>query len=427
MTGYPEKLIIEPTTFCNFKCSMCVKQSDGCDITEGELSQEMSDLMIPLYKNAKSVVFTGIGEPLLNRNLETCILQAKELMPEKGRVGFQTNGLLLSNDRAESLLQAGVDRICISIDSVQDSLFSGFREGGTFQGITSAFNSLNRAQKATGKHSFQSGIEFVLMKKNYKELPRVVRWAAEKGARYVLVSHLSTYHSDTETGTVFGENLDSARELFSRYQVEAEKKGLKLDHYRDVLWNYKKSDMELALLRFVKEMKRDAVSKDIFLNMDKLFDEDRHITDKITSVFEETKEIGDHFGMRIDLPAIRPTQERVCRFIEENCMFVTWDGNISPCYFLWHKYNLMRNGSVKHVTPINFGNIVHNNPLNVWNSDDYREFRKKVKLYDYPHCINCSITPCSYILDEPFQTDCYSIDIPCGDCYWNMGLYNCLM
>jgi len=86
----------------------------------------------------------------------------------------------------------------------------------------------------------------------------------------------------------------------------------------------------------------------------------------------------------------------------------------------------MRDGFIKHVTPQYFGNILDSEPGKTWISPAYQTFREKVTLYDYPYCINCSIAPCSYMLDEPFQTDCYSIDIPCGDCGWNLGLYNCL-
>ena len=37
---YPRKLFVEVTTRCNLGCFMCVKQSHGCEMTEGDLSPD---------------------------------------------------------------------------------------------------------------------------------------------------------------------------------------------------------------------------------------------------------------------------------------------------------------------------------------------------------------------------------------------------
>jgi len=34
--------------------------------------------------------------------------------------------------------------------------------------------------------------------------------------------------------------------------------------------------------------------------------------------------------------------------------------------------------------------------------------------------------PCEYIYNEEFTHDCFVNKVPCGDCFWCMGLFNCL-
>ena len=70
MTKSPEKLIIEPTTRCNFKCEMCVNQSKGHRVFEEDLSLKIFKRLLSVFEHAKAVVFTEIGEPLLNKHLE---------------------------------------------------------------------------------------------------------------------------------------------------------------------------------------------------------------------------------------------------------------------------------------------------------------------------------------------------------------------
>ena len=66
----PGKLIIEPTTRCNFKCEMCVKQSKGCRIIEGDLKEDVFRALTPLFPGIHTLTLTGIGEPLLYEGLE---------------------------------------------------------------------------------------------------------------------------------------------------------------------------------------------------------------------------------------------------------------------------------------------------------------------------------------------------------------------
>lgn len=126
----PSRLFVEVTTRCNLNCAMCVKQSSGQAMREGHMSRETFARLAPALPHLDALVLNGIGEPLLHPELERFIEAGRRGMPEAGWVGFQTNGQLLGPRRAQSLAAAGIDRICISVDSTSPEMFRALRGGG---------------------------------------------------------------------------------------------------------------------------------------------------------------------------------------------------------------------------------------------------------------------------------------------------------
>src|SRR5689334_1531616 len=99
---YPAKLFVEVTTLCNLQCGMCVKQNGTGGIPEGTMSLETFERLAPAFPHLESLVLNGIGESLLHPQLETFIARARALLPESATVGFQSNGMLLTDERAAS-------------------------------------------------------------------------------------------------------------------------------------------------------------------------------------------------------------------------------------------------------------------------------------------------------------------------------------
>ena len=126
----PSKLFVETTSRCNLGCFMCVKQTEGSCIAEGDLSDAHFAALEPAFPALEALILNGVGEPLLHPRLEAFIRRAKDLMPEASWVGFQSNGLLLTPERALALAEAGLDKICLSVDASTPELFSQMRQGG---------------------------------------------------------------------------------------------------------------------------------------------------------------------------------------------------------------------------------------------------------------------------------------------------------
>ena len=426
----PRKLIVEPTTRCNFQCRMCVKQSAGARIEEGDLSSRILDQCLEVMPGLDSLVFTGIGEPLLHEDIETFAAQARSRMPNGSRIGFQTNGKLLNRERSLSLFDSGVNTICVSVDSIEPALFNDIRTSNGFFDVNPVIESLgrNRAEvtaKKTGG-DIRLGVEFVVMKQNLDQLPGLVRWAAQHQLDFIIVSHVVAYGKAFQDQAVFLNNSYESMAWFEIYRKKAEAAGMDLQEYSRMLWKYHKTEQETELYRLMDEFKRAAQDQGVYINPVHLFSEKKGAYDAVRTRFDHAEQLARQYGIELTLPRIRPKTNRRCDFIEEGAVFVTWDGQVSPCYFLWHQYEVMRAGNIKQVSPLFFGDLHQGTLGQIWQQRDYAEFRQKVIAYDYPNCHAWCDTRCDYVLQAPFYQDCYINDIPCCDCYWSLGLLNCL-
>lgn len=118
-------LRVSLTDRCNLRCRYCMP-ADGLDWLPGEQllrPDELSRLMhIAVTRlGVTSVRFTG-GEPLLSRHLEEMVEAAAGLRP-RPEISLTTNGVGLAR-RAAALAGAGLDRINVSLDTMDRTRFA---------------------------------------------------------------------------------------------------------------------------------------------------------------------------------------------------------------------------------------------------------------------------------------------------------------
>ena len=126
----PERIQLETVFACNARCTMCPVH-DPSDRKHGIMSfdifKTVIDKLDPYKEGIDKVDLWGLGEPLLDKNLEEKVGYAKQ----KGFKGLAiaTNVELLSKERALGLFEAGLDTIIFSIDGVQKKPTKAFELG----------------------------------------------------------------------------------------------------------------------------------------------------------------------------------------------------------------------------------------------------------------------------------------------------------
>ena len=126
-----ETLRISITDRCNFRCVYCMpKEVFGRDYAFLERTALLSfeeiarAARIFAQLGVKTVRITG-GEPLVRRNVEQLIAQLKAI--DGLELALTTNGALLPK-LAQPLADAGLDRITVSLDSVDDATFRSLND-----------------------------------------------------------------------------------------------------------------------------------------------------------------------------------------------------------------------------------------------------------------------------------------------------------
>jgi len=423
---YPSKLFVEVTTRCNLQCGMCVKQNGMGGIPEGTMSPGTFERLAPVFPYLDTLVLNGIGEPLLHPQLETFIERARTLLPDHAVVGFQSNGMALTDERAASLIDAGLDRICISLDTTSDDSFRVIRSGGEMGGIVAAFANLNKARALRRGRDLRIGIEFVLMRSNLADLPEAIRWAGRSGASFAIVTQLLPYQKELVAQTAYDTNTTAAIAVYEHGKTRALQEGLDIRRYLDTLTKVGRTPEEERIVQLVEQMRNDAEAQGITLHMDKLLRRDEEWLASAERIFDEARQAAGEAGVELTLPGMAPRNTRKCEFVEGNSAFVSWDGNLHPCYFLWHRYACYVGGVAKRVKPWVFGNLRDRDILSIWNDPASRAFRERVIGYQFPFCFDCGFALCDYVGEEEFEQDCYLGQVPCGACLWCTGLFHCL-
>lgn len=127
-------LRISITPRCNYKCLYCNPLGLGHGDPLGTVSvQDVANVVEAAHDlGMESVRFTG-GEPLLRKELPEMIHHAKRVVgiPD---VALTTNASLLKR-RLPELLEAGLDRVNISMDAVDPDVFREATKGGEIKQV----------------------------------------------------------------------------------------------------------------------------------------------------------------------------------------------------------------------------------------------------------------------------------------------------
>lgn len=125
----PLSMYIEPTRVCNFKCFYCMHGTRG--VAGGELEKmgfSIAHMDMDLFdrlvrdimefpQQPKRICFSGLGEPLTNKNLPQMIEKLRSA-GFCGRIDVISNGSLLTHEMSDALIAAGISRIQISVQGL---------------------------------------------------------------------------------------------------------------------------------------------------------------------------------------------------------------------------------------------------------------------------------------------------------------------
>ena len=373
-----KRLYIEPTTKCNLNCKMCFRNTwfdePICDLS----LKDFRHVIQTMPSSVETVFFGGMGEPLFHRDIHEMIRFAAETGVD---VELLTNGTLLSEDMISGLLDAGLSRLWISIDDLQtdssihaDSDHSspdhaGHDHSGRVLSNIRLFNKIRQKRLS----SISLGITFVAMKSNVHQLAQLPFFIAQHLVDEVNVSNISPTDESSQNEMLYTG-------LVNMYTGPG-----------------KGSVLPTVRLPYF----------------------DMNIPEAADGIRNLMRKQNFHLYFN-DQPVLRQTG--YCKFVREGMTFVRSDGQVCPCMALLHNGYTWLSNVRRKITHCSFGSIKEQPLDQIWNSNEYKTFRRKFDDFEFSPCIYCG--HCEMFSEN--QEDCIGNTHPaCGGCLWAEGVLSC--
>ncbi|MGE3623287.1 MAG: radical SAM/SPASM domain-containing protein [Bdellovibrionales bacterium] len=207
--GFPSQINVDVTEFCNLACVHCpyisVTKPKGKQRTR--LSRALHQKLVKeIAEDGKSecrfVRYAGEGEPLLHPFI-------MEFLTDMKRVGvataLTTNGLLLTEERCRTIVDADVTSVDISLDAHTPETYAKIRVGGDLteaqEGVMRLLSIVKRQNK-----KLKIMVSFIRQPLNESEADDFLSFWKSKGLDYVFIRNL---HSCA------GQIEDVSRKLWS--------------------------------------------------------------------------------------------------------------------------------------------------------------------------------------------------------------------
>lgn len=166
---------------CNIKCITC--RDEYCTNSQEQndfLNNNIEKIYLPILKNCKIVSLNGSGEVFASKHGKTLIKAIVNKYPDI-KFDIHTNGVLCTKELCDEL---GITEKLISIDismhAYSKEIYEKIMQGSNFEKVRKNLEWLKEL-KAKGQLK-NLDIYFVVQKMNYKEMPKMIEYAASLGA-----------------------------------------------------------------------------------------------------------------------------------------------------------------------------------------------------------------------------------------------------
>jgi len=386
------QLYVEPTTLCNLNCRICVRKTwdEPIGLMDMEVYQKLMDGLRKLESLPKRVSFWGMGEPLVHPQIVNMVAEANQLGAETLVI---SNGLLLDEEKAKGLVDAGLDRLILSIDGTSTTSQPDTRCGDVLQQVIQNikfFHTINEvnprealpicgsanAEDIIPQQKTKIGLSFVLTKSNLHELKQLRSLAFTLGASSITFSNLLPYSEEVQDEILYDFSAGRSYPLEDAYYYPS-------IYYPEI--SFPRIDVSPILFNVLPQLLG------------------------YTSTYGGTE------------PPVA-NKNGYCRFVEEGSIAVNWQGDVSPCIPLMHSYACYILGREKFFRKCVLGNIRQNNIEDIWHSDEFVRIRDTIKRFQFAPCTDCG----GCTLAETNEEDCLNNTFPvCGDCLWAKGVIQC--
>ena len=210
----PFSLSIEPTTACNLGCPECPSGLKQFTRPVGKLNTELHHKM--LTQVSRSVFYINYyfqGEPFLHPQFLDLIKAAKQ---KKIYTATSTNAHFIDQNKAEEIVNSGLDRLIISIDGMTQETYENYRIHGSLDKVIKGTEFLVQAKNKLKSKTPHLIFQFLAVKQNEHEVDQVFKLGKEMDIDEVRIKSAQLYDYQN------GNPLMPENEKYSRYKLQSD-------------------------------------------------------------------------------------------------------------------------------------------------------------------------------------------------------------
>lgn len=165
LRGGPIEVTLESTAKCNLYCPMCPRHIYTFD--DENMDMDLYRKIVADCKDYVEFVWPyGIGEPMIHPRIFDMIRVTRDAGV---RTGMSTNATLLDDERAEMMLDSGLDYVILAFDGASKETYEKYRTGADFDKTRE--NILNFLRKKLERKSpIFTVLQMVLLRDNQVEV-----------------------------------------------------------------------------------------------------------------------------------------------------------------------------------------------------------------------------------------------------------------
>ncbi|WP_299095804.1 radical SAM protein [Winogradskyella sp.] len=158
---------LDPVLACNLRCKMCYfTDADYVKTLKGQFKEDDLERVANAIFHRALKLQIGCGtEPTLYKNLEKIVALGKQ--HKVPYISITTNANLLTKEKIEPLLKAGLNEFTISLHGVTKESYESFMKKASYEKFQNALNAFVELKK---DYDFKVRINYTFNKDNFYEL-----------------------------------------------------------------------------------------------------------------------------------------------------------------------------------------------------------------------------------------------------------------
>lgn len=214
---YPIEIEISPSGACNHRCVFCAVDYIGYQPDYLDKNTILRDISHMSRRGLKSVICSGEGEPLLNRDMPDIAKGIKKCGVD---VAMSSNGVLFTPEIASDCL-AAFTWIRFSVASMEEESYNKIQRGkaGDLNKVKANLAEIIRIKKSN-KVRTTIGVQCLLLPDNFFQLVDMAKQLREIGVDYLTVKPYSQHlHSDNTFHIDYDVMLEVEKEI-KQYETD---------------------------------------------------------------------------------------------------------------------------------------------------------------------------------------------------------------